>query len=202
MWLQFGGLTGGQFGHGHPVGPGPFGHPVEPGPLGLVGGHHQFPAPVVDNSTLGAEVGHPFAALDGQSGLQRTRLVVDACVEDPAVVAGLMGGQRRLLVEYHYQRAGQPGGERPGSGKADDPPADHHHVDPGAAHGSTLPVPGSGVGGSQRAVRASSGSVTSRPKVLATAGSQIRPAHTFRPASRCGSASRAAFTPRSARADT
>ncbi|EKA60922.1 hypothetical protein B277_10049 [Janibacter hoylei PVAS-1] len=58
-----------------------------------------------------------------QAGLERARWVVDAGVDDPRVVAALVGGDRRLLVEdddlgvgpgpLQLARGGQP--EEPGA---------------------------------------------------------------------------------------
>ena len=105
LGLVVGGAARTQLGHRHPVGPGPLGQRGQGDQLAGVGGHDQLPATVVGHPVLGAEGQHGLGAPDRQFGLGRAGPVVDARVDDAAVVARLVGGHRRLLVDHH-----DPGG--------------------------------------------------------------------------------------------
>src|SRR3989454_3847576 len=55
-------------------------------------------------------------------------LVVDARVDDARVVAGLVRGETRLLLEDHEARPGEALAQRPRRGEADDAAADDRDV--------------------------------------------------------------------------
>ena len=82
----------------------------------------------VGNSGFLTEIQHLAPALDAEASFERTGFVVDPGVQHAGVVAGLMGGDRPLLVDHGYQGPGL--GELQGGGQADDPGADHRHIGP------------------------------------------------------------------------
>ena len=141
--LVFGRRAGRELGDRHPVGPGPFDQGGQPGSLVFRRCHDQLPATVVGDAVLGAELDHPVPAPYGQVGLERTGRVVEAGVDNPAVAARLVGGDRGLLLEHHHRDVGQAADQGVGCGQAEDSATHHDHVGPGVGggdHGPTLPV--------------------------------------------------------------
>ena len=81
-----------------------------------------------DPSLLGIPL-ESLLPVDAETCLERPRCVVDAGVEDARVVAGLMRPRRRLLLEHDEAEPGSLDEERAGGCQADDPCADHGHVE-------------------------------------------------------------------------
>jgi hypothetical protein len=92
----------------------------EAGDLFFVSGDDEFAAYLMGDGVLAAEIDHLADAGDGESGLEGARLIVEAAVEDAAVVAGLMAADGGLLFEQGNARIGTALEQAPGSGKADD----------------------------------------------------------------------------------
>src|SRR5262249_14794698 len=76
-----------------------------------------------------AEVDHQVLAFDAELRLEGARLVVDAGVDDAAVVAGLVRAELRLLLEDDQPRAPGARGQRSRSGEADDASAHDGEVE-------------------------------------------------------------------------
>src|SRR5689334_8158339 len=72
----------------------------------LVRGNDQLAAEAVGDLLLVAIPDQFGPAGDAEAGLERARLVVDAGVDDAAVVAGLVLPDLRLLLQHHQARAG------------------------------------------------------------------------------------------------
>ena len=66
-----------------------------------VGGDDDLAAPVPGDVVAVAELDQLGPARGAQLGLARARRVVEAGVDHPRVVAALVGGDRRLLVQHH-----------------------------------------------------------------------------------------------------
>jgi hypothetical protein len=119
--------------HAAPVQPDEAGHLVAARPildvgetrqLAVVEGDDQLAELLVGQAVLGAEVPQHRAAPPAQPGLQRSRLVVEAGVDHPAVVPGLVGGEPVLLLQHDDAQAGEPLRELDGDGEPQDPGAD------------------------------------------------------------------------------
>ena len=95
--------------------------------FGFRAGHYQLAADLMRNAMLPAESLHLPDALDRQPGLQRSRLVVQAGVQDTAVVAALVLANLGLLLQHDHLglRLGHRQPVR--HSKADDSSA-HHRV--------------------------------------------------------------------------
>ena len=89
----------------------------------LAGGHHDLPAPLVRQSMRPAESIHRLAAGHTIGRLERPRLVVEAGMDHPAVVARLVRGETVLGFQHEHRPAG-PGRQRHGGCRADDTAAD------------------------------------------------------------------------------
>ncbi len=110
------------------IGGGPtlkFGQPRQ---LRLVGRHDQLAAEAIRDCLLFAVSDQLGRAGDAKPGLERAGLVVDAGVDDAAVVPGLMLPDLCLLLEHDQSRAGPPAQNLARSGQPDDPRPDHHDV--------------------------------------------------------------------------
>lgn len=81
-----------------------------------------------------AELDHFPNAGDGQARFQRAGLVVEAGVEDAAVMAALMGADVVFLFQHGDARVGKAPREFAGRGKADDAAADDDEALAGYAH--------------------------------------------------------------------
>src|SRR5262249_27469903 len=114
----------------HAVGGGAVPEVLEPWQLGLVDCHDQLAALLVANSLLLAVLVRLLTALGAETGLQRTRRVVDAGVDHPRVVPGLMLPDRRLFLEDRDARARSPHEKIARRGEADDAAPHDHDVVP------------------------------------------------------------------------
>src|SRR3954468_5066624 len=108
---------------------------VQAGQLGLVERDDQLAAALSDDLVLLAEQVQVARAADAQLRLQRSRDVVDARVDDAGVVAGLVAGDLRLLVDHRDRLARVPVRELARGGEADDPGSDDGDVRP---HGQAM----------------------------------------------------------------
>ena len=97
---------------------------VHAGQLGGVGRHEQLAAHVYRYPVPGGEVFGGLGPLPAQPGLEAARCVINAGVDDPAVVPGLMRPERQLLVDQAQAGAGLAVENRHRRGEADDAPAD------------------------------------------------------------------------------
>src|SRR2546425_4897640 len=98
--------------------------------LVLAGGDDALAAAVDADAVGSAELHHQPRALDAEPRLGGAGLVVDAGVDDAAVVAGLVRGQRRLLLEDHEPCTGGARAERARGGERDDAAADDGQIVP------------------------------------------------------------------------
>ncbi len=96
--------------------------------LGFLHRDDQLPLPVDRDPPPPAVVAQLAGTIDAESRLQRAGLVVDARVNDPAAVAGLVRGESRLALEQHDSRVPVAPLKLAGGGEADDPAADDDQV--------------------------------------------------------------------------
>jgi len=90
----------------------------EAGEFGFFGGDDDLAADLVRNRVLTAESDHGLCARYGEASLHGAGLVIEAGVDDAAVMAGLMCGHRGFLIEYQnpvgretaseFQSGGEP----------------------------------------------------------------------------------------------
>src|SRR6185437_7188136 len=115
---------------GHPVRLGPRAQRVEPAELVVRHGDDELPAALErDRVTLAVRLELGLART-AQSGLERARRVVQAGVDDAAVVAGLVARRLGLLLD-DLETETRPGLEQSeGGGQPDDPGADDDAVEP------------------------------------------------------------------------
>ena len=78
---------------------------AEAGDFGFVGGDDDLPADFMGDSMLAAEFGHEPNPVHGESGLQRTGLVIEAAVEDAAVVRALVAAGSVFFFKDADRRA-------------------------------------------------------------------------------------------------
>ena len=78
---------------------------AEAGDFGFVGGDDDLPADVVGDGVLAAEFGHEPDSTDCELGLQRTGLVIEAAVEDAAVVRALVAAGSVFFFKDADRRA-------------------------------------------------------------------------------------------------
>ena len=71
---------------------------------------------------------HPRGAVDAQARLQRSRRVVDAAVDDAAVVRALVRGRRRLALDDEHALRWAPREQLTGDGEPEDAGADDEGV--------------------------------------------------------------------------
>ncbi len=110
---------------------------VEPRHLPGVDRHHQLAAPPVGQPLLVEEAVEGLAAGGAQPRLRRARRVVEPGVDDPGVVAGLVGRQPLLGLE-HGEAQAVTLGERQRRGQADDAAAGDDDVE-AVGQGATAP---------------------------------------------------------------
>ena len=109
---------------GEAVGGAAFVEAVEAFEFGFVGGDDEFAADFVGDGVGLAEGDHFADAGDGEPGLEGAGLVVEAGVEDAAVVAGLVLAGAALFFEEGDGGAGTGEEEFVGGGETDDAAAD------------------------------------------------------------------------------
>ena len=85
---------------------------------------HDLSADFVGDVVGLAELDHLADAADGEVGSERTGFVVEAAVDDSAVVAALVTGDGGLLFEDGDVDAGELLLKSPGGGESDDASAD------------------------------------------------------------------------------
>src|SRR5207237_10366911 len=78
----------------------------ETGQFGRLGGDDELARPTVRDPVLVTERRQPPRALDAQTRLERAWRVIDARMDDAAVVTSLMGGNNALLLENGQTKAG------------------------------------------------------------------------------------------------
>ena len=88
------------------------------------GGHDELAADLVGDAVLAAEVDHLADAGDGEAGLEGAGLVVEAGMEDAAVVGALVAAGAGFLFEEGDLGGGVGLEEAVGGGQADDSSAD------------------------------------------------------------------------------
>ena len=101
---------------------------LEPAQFGLVHRHHQFAANLVGNGVLPAKSHHLADAGDGEHGLGRAGLVVQAGVQHSAVVASLVPAHGGFLFQDRDARAGQSAPQFAGGCQSDDAATDNNQV--------------------------------------------------------------------------
>jgi hypothetical protein len=112
---------------------------LQPAQLALVEGDHHLAALVVGQAVAGAELAQQLDASAAQPGLERPGGVVEAGVDDPAVAAGLVPGQGRLLLEHGHGQVAPHAGHVVGQGDPDD--AAPHDPDAPGPHAGSLRRP-------------------------------------------------------------
>lgn len=122
---------------GDTVGRGPLPDGGESGAFDVVEGDEDLAALVVGDVVLAAELLEEVDAATAESCLERARLVVEAGMDNTAVVAGLVCGEHRLLL-HDGDLGSRTQLENPsGDGDAEDPAA-HDRV---AGRGHACPSP-------------------------------------------------------------
>jgi len=87
-----------------------------------------LPADLEGDAVAPAEIDEQAVAVPAVPGFQASGPVIDAAVDDPAVVPGLMGGDAAFLFDDHDPERGIPGLYPQGSSQTDDPGADDDDV--------------------------------------------------------------------------
>ena len=95
------------------------------------------------DAVLGAELPQHRSAPTAEPGLERAGLVVEAGVDDAAVVPGLVGRDAVLLVEHGDLGAREPARHLTRHGEAEDARADDTDAEPGVALGHAVLRPSS-----------------------------------------------------------
>jgi hypothetical protein len=113
---------------GHPVGGAAALELVEAGELLLVEGDDELAVAAGGDPADVAVLVQPAGAVDAQAGLERAGLVVDARVDDAAVVARLVEADDVLALEHAEGAAGMAPEQLAGDGQADDARADDDEV--------------------------------------------------------------------------
>ena len=96
--------------------------------LQLLEGDDELSARLVWDAVLGCEALQLRLPFPAEPGLERARPVIDAGVDDAGVVAALMEGQLRLLLQDREPDAGFAPEDLIGGGQPDDPPADDRQI--------------------------------------------------------------------------
>ena len=123
---------------GHAVGLGSLAQRLEARQLRRLEGHHEL-AGALDGDGVGRGEGFQLGlALAAEPGLERARGVVQAGVDDAAVVARLVGREGRLTLDEDQAQARSPAKQLIGSGEADDAPADDQDVGVVVGHGRSV----------------------------------------------------------------
>src|ERR1700688_2508161 len=91
-------------------------------------GHDDLAADVVWNAVLAAEVNHGRGSGDAEAGLQGSGLVIDAGVNDAAVVSALVASDTVFFLEEQEPQVGKTARDFERDAKADGATADDDHV--------------------------------------------------------------------------
>ncbi len=113
---------------------------LQAGKLFFGHGDHDFAAQLVGQVVFLAEFDHETRALDGHLGLEAAWLVVQAGVDDAAVVAGLVGGDLGLFLQNDELEVRAALHQLHGRGQANDSGADDGYVEFGVSHNDSLPA--------------------------------------------------------------
>ena len=113
----------------------------EPAKLGLVAGDDHLAAPLVRDAPFVAVARQRRAAGYAGFRLERAGRVVDAGVDDPAIVAGLVPTELRLLLEDDQSGPGSAPDQLAGSRQADDPTAYDRNVTGPVSHARATILP-------------------------------------------------------------
>jgi hypothetical protein len=116
---------------GDAVGPTALEDPVEGAQVLFRDRDDQLSVDAIRDPLLVAERDQPVAPLPAETRLERPGLVVDAGVDDPAVVAALMACETRLLLEEDEPESGAAPQDLPRDGQANDPASDDDAVEAG-----------------------------------------------------------------------
>lgn len=124
---------------------------LESGDFVLCSSDDDFAADFVGDLVLLAEGGHLADAFNGEAGFEGAGFVVEACVEDAAIVGALVGTRLGLFLEDCDLGGGEAAEERVGGGDANDARADDgegfgSHVGLGIGVWVFLGFSGDGVG--------------------------------------------------------
>ena len=117
------GKVGDAIGHASPV------KLLERGQLVFAGSDHHLAANFMGDAVFPAECHHCGCPLHAGLGFEGAGLVVEARMDHPAVVAGLVGGNPVLLLDDQQARGGKPLREGHAGGKPDDAAADNHQIE-------------------------------------------------------------------------
>ncbi len=101
---------------------------LQPRDLGVVHRHDELAADIVWNGVFAAELRHLRHAADGEPGLERAGLVIEATVQHAAVVRALVAAHACFFFEDSDARVRQPSRELDGGGHAHDAAADDEEV--------------------------------------------------------------------------
>jgi hypothetical protein len=93
-----------------------------------VGRYHELAANFVRDRMLAAEFDHLADDADGQPGFEGPRLIVEARVEDAAIVAGLVAADGALFFYNSDFGAGQSLAQTEGCSQSDYTAANNQHI--------------------------------------------------------------------------
>jgi hypothetical protein len=96
--------------------------------FGFGGGDDDFSANLMGDGVLAAEVGHEPDSAHGEAGFQRAGFVVEAAVEDAAVVRALVAAGAILFFKNAYRSTRFFQEQLAGDGQTHDPPPDDDEV--------------------------------------------------------------------------
>lgn len=102
--------------------------------LGFSCCHDYLSAHLMWNVVLAAELHHGRRSGDTEAGLERTRFVVNAGMNDSAVVAALVAGDAIFFLQQEKTQAGKSPRDFESDGEADHASANDYHVIAGISH--------------------------------------------------------------------
>ena len=109
---------------------------LQAGKFALMGGDNHLAADLMRNAVLAAEGDHGGGAGDAQLRLQRAGAVIEAGVDNAAVVAALVGGEAGFLFQDGEAQGGEAARDFQGGSESDDSTADNDEVETVLRHGS------------------------------------------------------------------
>lgn len=101
---------------------------VQAGEFVLAGRNDELSTDPCLDALLPTERHHRGIARLAEPGLEAARLVINAGVDHPAVAAGLVSGETRLLLHHHHLGFGKPLLHRARHRQSHDPSAGHENV--------------------------------------------------------------------------